>query len=115
MKKKTILKPMMMFLAVLFSCAQFNLSAIYMTSDQKNQIDKLTNQINALQKEIHEKELKSMKAGVDSEKYMMYEGDKYMDEIQKSEKFDQMVQLLQKQVETLKQRKNELMNQKARG
>lgn len=111
MNRQKILKPIMIFFLSVFTSAQFSLSAIYMTADQKNQIDKLTNQINVLQNEIHDKELKAMKAGVDSEKYMMYEADKYMEEMQKAEKFDQMVQLLQKQVEELKQKKNELIRQ----
>lgn len=92
---------MINFCFVVFSFFS-TLLAAEMTNEDKIRLEKIEVEIDSIQKEIHENSLKSMEAEVNTEKFMKYEWDKYVNEVQIAEKFDKKIGELNEQLKTLK-------------
>jgi hypothetical protein len=80
------------------------------TSEKLKEID---TQIEVLQKDLHETNLKFMESEVNSQNYMKYEWKKYIEEIQKAEKSEQKIHEIEIQLEKLKTERTLLLNNKA--
>jgi len=89
---------------LIFLIPAMNIFCLSLFSDniETSQIEKINSEINIIQNEIHEEELKAMEAEVNSEKYIKYEWDKYVGEIQKAEKSDQKIEELEEELKKLK-------------
>lgn len=87
--------------------------SIQAEDSQSVPLEKINTEIHAVQKEIYAEELKAMEAEVNSEKYIKYEWDKYVGEIQKAEESDQKIEELEEQLKKLKDEKAKILKERS--
>lgn len=88
-------------------------AATNQASSSNPRVEALNLQIQDLQKRLHELHLKLMKANVDSESYMKYEWSSYTEEIEKAERDQQEIDLLQHQLDQLTRQRDALLQGKS--
>lgn len=94
------------FVLCLNSCIQIFLFANEMTPSNEDHLKNVNLRINWVKNELHHLELKVMKSEVTSENYMKYEWGKYTKEIQKSEEYEQKIEILKKELQKLEEEKS---------
>jgi len=74
----------------------------YSEDNSLKAIENINSKIDTVKNQIHKEELNAMEAEVNSQSYIMYEWEKYVDEIQNAEEADKKIEELEKELKKLK-------------